>query len=126
MFETALRPLLEWYPLLVGLLTRAVLEGYLSAGRRGQLAVQWLLLVGLGINEGAGEDQHGGESEEDEDAELSEFLLTSLKQHSRIWLLLTQLSSSTACTAMSSSVRSSTNPSPIIVLTYRLTTSGRS
>ena len=73
MYETALRPSLEWYLLLAGLLTRAVLEGYLSAGWRGWQAVQCLLLVGLGINEGAGEDQDGGESEEDEDAEFSEF-----------------------------------------------------
>ena len=31
------------------------------------------MLVGLRINEGAGEDQDAGESEGDEDAELSEF-----------------------------------------------------
>ena len=35
--------------------------------------MQCLLLVGLGVNEGAGEDQDCGESEEDEDAEFSEF-----------------------------------------------------
>ena len=35
--------------------------------------MQCFLLVGLGINEGAGEDQDGGESEEDEDVEFSEF-----------------------------------------------------
>lgn len=35
--------------------------------------MQCLLLVGLGVNEGAGEDQDGGESEEDEDAVFSEF-----------------------------------------------------
>ena len=32
MFENALRPSLEWYMLLAGLLTQVVLEGYLTAG----------------------------------------------------------------------------------------------
>ena len=73
MCETALRPSLEWYLLLAGLLTRVVWEGYLSAGWRGWRVAQCLLLVGLRINEGAAEDQDGGESEEDEDAEFSEF-----------------------------------------------------
>jgi len=64
MYENALRPSREWYMLLAGLLTRAVLEGYLTAGWNGLQAVQCLLLVGLGINdslikEGADEDdQH--------------------------------------------------------------------
>ena len=35
--------------------------------------MQCLLLVGLGVNEGAGEEQDSGESEEDEDAEFSKF-----------------------------------------------------
>ena len=34
--------------------------------------MQCLLLIGLGINECAGEDQDGGESEEDDDTEFSE------------------------------------------------------
>ena len=71
MYEAALLPSLEWYLLPAGLLTRAVLEGYLSAGWRGRQTC--LLLVVLGINEGAGEDKDGRESEEDEDAEFSEF-----------------------------------------------------
>ena len=50
-----------------------MLEGYLSAGWRGWQAAQCLLLVGLGVNEGAGEDRNSEESEEDEDVELSEF-----------------------------------------------------
>lgn len=53
MYENALRPSREWYMLLAGLLTRAVLEGYLTAGWNGLQAVQCLLLVGLGINENA-------------------------------------------------------------------------
>ena len=73
MYETALRPSLEWYLLLAGLLFRAVLEGRLSAGWRGWQTAQCLLLVGLGVNEGTGEDKDGGESKEDEDAEFSEF-----------------------------------------------------
>ncbi|TFK60475.1 hypothetical protein BDN72DRAFT_526002 [Pluteus cervinus] len=39
--------------LLAGLLTRAALEGYVSAGRRGTKAVECLLTVGLGIDEDA-------------------------------------------------------------------------
>ncbi|KAF5381947.1 hypothetical protein D9615_004261 [Tricholomella constricta] len=47
----ALRPTREWYLLLAGLLTRAVLEGYLTAGWRGSQAVECLLTVGLGMAE---------------------------------------------------------------------------
>ncbi|KAJ7757764.1 hypothetical protein DFH07DRAFT_458949 [Mycena maculata] len=49
MYGSALRPSREWYLLLAGLLTRAVLEGYLSAGWRGPDAVDCLLKVGLGM-----------------------------------------------------------------------------
>ncbi|KAJ6561926.1 hypothetical protein B0H19DRAFT_1143038 [Mycena capillaripes] len=49
MYESALRPSREWYLLLAGLLTRAVLEGYLTAGWRGPDAVDCLLKVGLGL-----------------------------------------------------------------------------
>ncbi|KAI0636014.1 hypothetical protein C8Q77DRAFT_1052976 [Trametes polyzona] len=45
----ALRPSREWYFLLAGLLTRAVLEGYLTAGWRGIEPLEVLLGVGLGI-----------------------------------------------------------------------------
>ncbi|KAJ7145100.1 hypothetical protein C8R43DRAFT_1070247 [Mycena crocata] len=48
-YHAALRPSREWYLLLAGLLTRAVLEGYLSAGWRGPDAVDCLLKVGLGM-----------------------------------------------------------------------------
>ncbi|KAJ6610727.1 hypothetical protein B0H10DRAFT_405427 [Mycena sp. CBHHK59/15] len=48
-YGSALRPSREWYLLLAGLLTRAVLEGYLTAGWRGPDAVDCLLKVGLGM-----------------------------------------------------------------------------
>lgn len=47
LLTNALRPTREWYMLLAGLLTRAVLEGYLSAGWRGTKPVECLLLVGI-------------------------------------------------------------------------------
>lgn len=53
MYEYALRPTREWYMLLAGLLTRAVLEGYLTAGWRGPHAVECLLTVGMGMAENA-------------------------------------------------------------------------
>jgi len=46
--ENALKPTSEWYLLLAGLLTCAVLEGYLTAGWTGFAPVQVLLGVGLG------------------------------------------------------------------------------
>ncbi|KIK66766.1 hypothetical protein GYMLUDRAFT_69866 [Collybiopsis luxurians FD-317 M1] len=45
-----LPPSREWYHLLAGLLTRAALQGYLTAGWRGVNAVECLLGVGLGID----------------------------------------------------------------------------
>ncbi|KAI0833594.1 hypothetical protein BC628DRAFT_1307798 [Trametes gibbosa] len=45
----ALRPSRDWYFLLSGLLTRAVLEGYLTASWRGIEPLEVLLGVGLGI-----------------------------------------------------------------------------
>lgn len=50
MHAYALRPSQEWYMLLAGLLTRAALEGYLTAGWRGSDAVECLMTCGLGIN----------------------------------------------------------------------------
>ncbi|KAG6862024.1 hypothetical protein C0995_008212 [Termitomyces sp. Mi166 len=47
--DVALRPTREWYLLLSGLLTRAALEGYLTAGWRGSQAAECLLTVGLGV-----------------------------------------------------------------------------
>jgi hypothetical protein len=73
MYEFALRPSLEWYMLLAGLLTRAVLEGYLTGGWKGVTAVQCLLLFGLGINENVGQKAEGESEEEnageDDDSE---------------------------------------------------------
>ncbi|KAF8072053.1 hypothetical protein FPV67DRAFT_1667497 [Lyophyllum atratum] len=50
-YDLALRPTREWYLLLTGLLTRAALEGYLTAGWRGSQAVECLLTVGMGMAE---------------------------------------------------------------------------
>ncbi|KDR68573.1 hypothetical protein GALMADRAFT_146227 [Galerina marginata CBS 339.88] len=69
MYEYALRPSSEWYMLLAGLLTRAVLEGYLTAGWTGLQAVQCLLLVGLGINENARRKDDDADSDDDDDSE---------------------------------------------------------
>jgi hypothetical protein len=46
--RAALAPTVQWYLLLAGLLTRALLEGYLTAGWTGLAPVQVLLGVGLG------------------------------------------------------------------------------
>ena len=56
--------------LLVGLLTRAVLqvEGYLTAGWNGLQAIQCLLLVGLGLNSNPGNQEEG----DDEEAEFAD------------------------------------------------------
>ena len=70
MYENALRPSLEWYMLLAGLLTRGVLEGYLTAGWSGLQAIQCLLLVGLGLNPNAGKTEEEGEEEEAEFADM--------------------------------------------------------
>lgn len=45
----ALRPSSEWYALCAGLLTRAVLEGYMCGGWRGLSALETLMKVGLGL-----------------------------------------------------------------------------
>lgn len=46
-----LQPSRDWYMLLAGLLTRAALEGYLTAGWRGADATECLLSVGRGTND---------------------------------------------------------------------------
>ncbi|KAF7336932.1 hypothetical protein MVEN_02129600 [Mycena venus] len=69
MYESALRPSREWYLLLAGLLTRAVLEGYLTAGWRGPDAVDTLLKVGLGLGvttPASSPQQEANESEKSE------------------------------------------------------------
>lgn len=60
LFFNALRPTQEWYLLLAGLLTRAVLEGYLTAGWRGIQPAECLLLVGIGINNHNAANNVGG------------------------------------------------------------------
>ena len=55
--DSALLPTREWYLLLASLLTRAVLEGYLTAGWRGLDPVRCLLTVGLGMAEGDHHDE---------------------------------------------------------------------
>ncbi|KAG6917510.1 hypothetical protein DXG01_002257 [Tephrocybe rancida] len=63
-YDLALRPTREWYLLLGGLLTRAVLEGYLTAGWRDSQAVECLLTVGLGMTENAPTEEKADEFEE--------------------------------------------------------------
>lgn len=64
MLDNALRPTREWYMLLAGLLTRAVLEGYLTAGWRGSKPAECLLLVGIGIvSRGAASSEVGGRTQ---------------------------------------------------------------
>lgn len=48
MYHNALQPTREWYLLLAGLLTRAVLEGYLSGGWKGIEGV--LAVLGVGVS----------------------------------------------------------------------------
>ncbi|OSX57688.1 hypothetical protein POSPLADRAFT_1071598 [Postia placenta MAD-698-R-SB12] len=92
LYYYALRPSREWYFLLAGLLTRAICEGYMTAGWRGIEPLEVLLGVGLGINPAFGrrsrnrgqarENGQGGAAEgsarqrpeeEEEDEEEDEF-----------------------------------------------------
>jgi hypothetical protein len=67
MYAYALRPSQEWYMLLAGLLTRAVLEGYLTAGWKGLDAVDCLLMIGQGIVDiDADSDREKGKGKEKE------------------------------------------------------------
>lgn len=50
--DELIRPTREWYALLAGLLTRALLEGYLLRGWKGTQAAEILLGVGLANDEG--------------------------------------------------------------------------
>jgi hypothetical protein len=56
------RPSTEWYMLFAGLVTRAVLDGYLTAGWKGLHAIECLLYVGLRISysNGTNEEQCDG------------------------------------------------------------------
>lgn len=51
MYPDVLRPSREWYMLFAGLLTRAVLEGYVTAGWKGPEAVHCLLTVGVSVSD---------------------------------------------------------------------------
>ena len=51
LLSMSFRPTREWYAILAGLLTRGVLEGYLSRGWKGPLGMECLLGVGLGLNQ---------------------------------------------------------------------------
>jgi hypothetical protein len=53
----ALRPSTEWYMLLAGLLTRAIFEGYYTAGWRGTGAAECLLSCGLGVSHLSGKEE---------------------------------------------------------------------
>lgn len=60
-----------------GLLTRAILKGYFTAGSSGLDALQWLLLVGLAINEGlasaiAKKDLEDGRGDDDDEGDEDE------------------------------------------------------
>ncbi|KAH6913587.1 hypothetical protein BKA70DRAFT_1096335 [Coprinopsis sp. MPI-PUGE-AT-0042] len=70
MYDYALKPTKEWYLLLAGLLTRAVLEGYFTAGWRGVEATECLLLLGLGINVGSLEEANPSAEEEEDEEEV--------------------------------------------------------
>jgi hypothetical protein len=66
---TAFRPTREWYMLLAGLLTRAVLESYLTENFTGLEPVECLLSVGLDIQDILDEPpatESGGTSEQDD------------------------------------------------------------
>lgn len=74
----ALQPTREWYMLLVGLLTRAALEGYLVGGWEGYKAVECLFGVGLGLSQNqVNENGHivkdPKEDEEEQEEELMKF-----------------------------------------------------
>lgn len=49
LLSLSFRPTRQWYGILSGLLTRAVLEGYLSRGWQGPLGMECLLGVGIGL-----------------------------------------------------------------------------
>ncbi|KAJ7071955.1 hypothetical protein C8F01DRAFT_1101965 [Mycena amicta] len=78
MYASALLPSREWYLLLAGLLTRAVLEGYLTAGWQGPDAVDCLLKVGLG------KQPPHAEEDKDEFAEFDPDELPSLLDATRM------------------------------------------
>jgi hypothetical protein len=84
-----LRPTREWYMLFVGLLTRAVLEGYATGGWKGTEAAECLAMIGqvvvdqpVGI--GRRKSNNGGSSEEDEFAHFDPDEMPSLQDAARV------------------------------------------
>jgi hypothetical protein len=61
--------------LLAGLLTRAVLEGYLTAGWRGIKPAECLLLVGIGINRNGGPSAIGERKKQQQRATVMEAMM---------------------------------------------------
>jgi hypothetical protein len=75
MHAFALRPSREWYMLCAGLVTRAVLEGYMTCGWTGLCAVETLMKVGLGLgsaDEHIRPEENEGEKSEKEEDEFAE------------------------------------------------------
>jgi hypothetical protein len=71
--------------LLAGLLTRAVLEGYLTAGWRGPQAVECLLTVGLGMAENADTEPEFCNGYEHLDPDDLPSLLNAIKLLFPVW-----------------------------------------
>lgn len=69
----ALRPSRDWYMLCAGLITRAVLEGYMTCGWTGLCALETLMKVGLGMGSGNVKDENGEDVEEEGGDQFSEF-----------------------------------------------------
>ena len=65
-YDDSLRPSTEWYILFAGLLTRAVLDGYLTAGWKGIDAVECLLSIGLRVSYSNGKNEEQGDGAQNE------------------------------------------------------------
>ena len=65
-YDDALRPSTEWYILFTGLLTRAVLDGYLTAGWKGIDAIECLLSIGLRVSYSNGQNEEQGDGAQNE------------------------------------------------------------
>jgi len=72
MYAYTLQPSREWYTLLAGLLTRAVLEGYLTAGWRGPEPAECLLTVGLGVVDSEDKSSDSGTHSENDSEEVED------------------------------------------------------
>ncbi|KZT67431.1 hypothetical protein DAEQUDRAFT_812826 [Daedalea quercina L-15889] len=65
LYYYALRPSREWYFLFAGLITRAVFEGYMTAGWRSTEPLELLLGIGLGTSVEAGSRPQGAQRSRD-------------------------------------------------------------